>query len=225
MLGSVRAASGNRRRYSTDHDAVRNTVSTRRNARSLTNASTRSRVPSARSISITPGRSSIAGRGSGTWPGDDSATPAGDEPVTSPGPRSSGCPRHQSARTRGKDLPPSACSAAVAPQHQVGPQPQPSPVAVPTDASDRSGWCRCRAGAPGPVSGRPAPDTPQPPAHGTPRHARAAAHQQSRSVPLRLPLSQPQYTPCCRCFPCSQANQASLTLARRPPAHAYRHSP
>jgi len=83
------------------------------------------------------------------------------------------------------------------------------------------GWCRCRAGAPGPASVLPAPDTPQPPAHGTPRHAHAAARQQSRSVPLWLPLWLPQWTPCCRCFPCSQANQTSLTLARRPPAHAY----
>ena len=57
-----------------DHDAAFNTASTRRSARSLTKASTRSRVPSARSISITPGRSSMAGRGGVARLDDDPAT-------------------------------------------------------------------------------------------------------------------------------------------------------
>src|SRR4051812_7942923 len=46
-----------------DHEAAFSTARTRRSARSLTKASTRSRTPSIRSISITPGRSSIPGRG------------------------------------------------------------------------------------------------------------------------------------------------------------------
>src|SRR5690242_7541740 len=45
-----------------DHGAGFSAASTRRSARSLTKGSTRSRVPSTRSISITPGRSSILGR-------------------------------------------------------------------------------------------------------------------------------------------------------------------
>src|SRR3954447_20619272 len=45
-----------------DHEAVFKTARTRRSARSLTKASTRSRTPFARSISIAPGRSSIPGR-------------------------------------------------------------------------------------------------------------------------------------------------------------------
>ncbi len=53
-----------RTRHHRNHDRLRNTHRTRRSVRSLTNASTRRRVPHGRSISTIPGRSSIAGRAS-----------------------------------------------------------------------------------------------------------------------------------------------------------------
>src|SRR5471030_952495 len=71
-----------------DHDVAFNTANTRRNARSLTKASTRSRVPSARSISITPGRSSIAGCRGAAPPDGAGETGAGEAPAISAGPSS-----------------------------------------------------------------------------------------------------------------------------------------
>ena len=53
-----------RTRHHRNHDRLRNTHRTRRSVRSLTNASTRRRVPHGRSISTIPGRSSIARRAS-----------------------------------------------------------------------------------------------------------------------------------------------------------------
>src|SRR5690349_12852651 len=66
-----------------DHDVTFNTARTRRNARSLTKASTRRRTPSARSISITPGRSSRPGRGGVAQRNDAPPATAGDDPTAS----------------------------------------------------------------------------------------------------------------------------------------------
>ena len=68
------------------HRAAFNAASTRRSARSLTKASTRSRVPSAKSISITPGRSSMTGRVVRRGPG--MAAAVGAAGTRSPGPPS-----------------------------------------------------------------------------------------------------------------------------------------
>jgi hypothetical protein len=68
-----------------DHDVAFNTESTRCSARSLTNASTRSRVPFARSISIRPGRPSISERVTAAGTGGGLA---GETPAISAGPSS-----------------------------------------------------------------------------------------------------------------------------------------
>src|SRR5271169_4390023 len=68
-----------RTRHHRNHDRLRNTQRTRRSVRSLTNASTRRRVPHGRSISIIPGRSSIAGRASAPRSGGACPTSRVDE--------------------------------------------------------------------------------------------------------------------------------------------------
>ena len=60
LTGQIHLRAGDHR----NHHSARNTDRTRRSARSLTKESTRRRVPPGRSISIIPGRSSIAGRAS-----------------------------------------------------------------------------------------------------------------------------------------------------------------
>src|SRR3954471_16025094 len=72
------------------HAVAFSTAKTRRSARSLTNASTRSRVPSGRSISIRPGRACIAAPEDG--PGADAEARPTAGPVIRAGPASSACP-------------------------------------------------------------------------------------------------------------------------------------
>ncbi len=130
----------------------------------------------------------------------------------------------RSARTRAGAPPPPHLAMPVR-LLRAGPQPPPPLAASRPGASDRSGWCTAHAGAPGPASAPRAPMPPQPPPRGTPRHARAAARLRSRSVPLWLPLWQPRKPTCRRRFPCSQADQTSLTPAMRPSAYVYPRRP
>src|SRR4051812_12514751 len=73
-----------------DHAVAFSTAKTRRSARSLTNASTRSRVPSVRSISIRPGRACMVVFGGGMQ-ADAAGLPAAG-PVTRAGPSSAARP-------------------------------------------------------------------------------------------------------------------------------------
>src|SRR6185312_1730953 len=73
-----------------DHAMAFSTAKTRRSARSLTNASTRSRVPSGRSISIRPARACIAAPEDG--PGADASARPAAGPVTRAGPASAARP-------------------------------------------------------------------------------------------------------------------------------------
>src|SRR5438270_7953434 len=74
-----------------DHAVAFSTAKTRRSARSLTNASTRTRVPSGRSISIRPGRASIPGRDGGALTEAAGPVPTGG-PAMSAGPSSASRP-------------------------------------------------------------------------------------------------------------------------------------
>src|SRR3954452_14806812 len=73
-----------------DHAVAFNTAKTRRSARSLTNASTRGRVPSGRSISIRPGRACMTVLGDGVDAGAAGLATAG--PVTRARPSSAAHP-------------------------------------------------------------------------------------------------------------------------------------
>src|SRR4051812_7961188 len=98
-----------------DHDVTFNTARTRRKARSLTKASTRKRTPSARSISITPGRSSRPGRGSVAQRDDAPPATAEDDPTASADAPSSAEPNTPIGMNAQACVAPGCASAAACP--------------------------------------------------------------------------------------------------------------